>query len=113
MTSKTLSPYDLGKYYKHPQITWTAEECKKISNRIATDGLGTPYHFKGYIGNIVRIGQQRYNGGTVRNGKHYVGDDYGIPKVAKGFSIRYMISWGYVLVANSNKDMIARTEKLA
>lgn len=86
-------------YYVHQQEVWDRDKCLKASRRIATDGMGTPYPFPGYIGSHqTGYGKQRYNGGCVRDGKWYCGEEKPLPKVADGFKIITVVSWGFRIV---------------
>jgi hypothetical protein len=93
------------KTYNHPQETWSEEACKKKANRIAVDGMGTPYPFKGYIGSSASIpsayGLQRYNGGTSIDGVWYEATFRPLPKLAKGYKIINVPSWGWRIVKES------------
>jgi hypothetical protein len=86
-------------YYVHPQEVWDAKRCAKEANHTAKDGLGTPYPFKGYIGSSASVpaayGRTRYNGGCVRGGEWYNGEEKPLPKVADGYEIIVVPTWGW------------------
>jgi hypothetical protein len=91
------------KIYKHKRETWSSEKCRKLANTTQKDGMGTPYPFKGYIpgsgGSLpARFGRTIYNGGCVRNGEWYNGEEFPMPKLAKGFKIERVPSWGLRIV---------------
>ncbi len=81
--------------FQHPQPIWDAKKCEKEAKRTAKDGLGTPYPFKGYIGCHPQWGVVRYNGGCEREGKWYQGENKPLPKVAEGFEIINVSTWGW------------------
>jgi hypothetical protein len=88
--------------YQHKAEVWDKAKCLKLSKRLATDGMGTPYPFKGYIGSSAcrpsTFGTEIYNGGCIRNGIWYRGEHRTFPKLAKGFKIKLIPSWGWQIV---------------
>lgn len=94
-------------YYIHPVEVWDKKTCKAKANHVATDGLGTKYPFKGYIGSGTDVyfpyGKTTFNGGCVREGKWYQGEIRPLPQVASGFVIKRVPSWGYQLVEEKNE----------
>ena len=93
--------------YQHPQETWDVKKCEKLVKRIARDGMGTPYHFKGYVypGEIgfpywadIAV---RYNGGTVIDGEWWQGEEWQLPKLPEGFEIVIVPTWGYRIIKRS------------
>jgi hypothetical protein len=86
--------------YQHPQETWDEKKCEKKAKHVAQDGLGTPYPWPGYIGNT--FGEIRYNGGCCRpdyiTGDHYDGENFPLPKVAPGYKIIRVPTWGYRII---------------
>ena len=72
--------------FQNPPEVWDAAKCAKMAKRTARDGMGTPYPFKGYIGDS-HYGQHHYNGGCVRNGKWWQGENNPLPLIAKGYEI--------------------------
>jgi hypothetical protein len=92
-----------GCYYERSQEVWDAAKCAKAANRTATDSLGTPYPFKGYIESTtgypcISYGQHRYNGGCIRNDEWYEGEIIPLPKVSAGFEIIHVPTWGYRII---------------
>ena len=86
-------------YYIHPQETWTEKECAKRAKHIFIDGLGTAGGPRGLISNsdssYPSYGQKkRYNGGCIRNGKWYDGEEVPLPKIPDRFRIS---SWGIAI----------------
>jgi hypothetical protein len=79
-------------YYTEKQEDWDEAKCRKMSRRVARDGLGTKYPWPGYIGS--HYGRTRYNGGCVRDGQWYEGVEYLLPKVCEGFEIIQVPTWG-------------------
>jgi hypothetical protein len=54
-----------GQYHRPPAEQWDAAKCERMARRIAKDGMGTPYPFRGYIGSSATVGgygKTRYNG---------------------------------------------------
>lgn len=86
-------------YFEHPAEVWTKEQCAKAVKKIATDGLGTPYPFSGYIGDS-QYGEKRYNGGCIRNDEWYEGEIFPLPIVPEGYKIIRVPTWGYRIVTN-------------
>jgi hypothetical protein len=83
-------------YYQYRPEVWDAKTCAKKAKHLATDGLGTPYGFLGYIGS--HYGQHTYNGGTIINGEWYQGENKPLPEVAPGFQIVRKPTWGWQIV---------------
>jgi hypothetical protein len=88
--------------YKHKPEVWDATKCLKLSRHVATDGMGTPYPFKGYIGSSAsrptKYGTETYNGGCICDDKWYRGEFFPFPKLAKGFKIEHVSTWGWRIV---------------
>lgn len=80
--------------YQHPAEVWDAKKCQQMARYRATDGMGTPYPFLGYIGDSC-YGDIRYNGGCERGGKWWQGEKHPLPVVAEGFEIIHVPTWGY------------------
>lgn len=79
-------------------VVWDKAKCEKAAKYIAKDGIGTPYHFKGYLGSFATIGGYgitRYNGGTVINDKWYQGINRPLPIIHEDFEIVKRPSWGW------------------
>lgn len=83
--------------YRHPQETWDEAKCKKLAKRVATDGMGTKYPFKGYVGDMVFVAV-RYNGGCVREGQWYQGEEWPMPILPSGYKIVQLPNWGFRIV---------------
>lgn len=93
-------------YYIHKQEKWTAEKCLKMSRRVFRDGLGTPGGPLGLISNTGSAYPQygdkvRYNGGCVRDGQWYEGEEVPLPKIPKTFRFRHITSWGTIIEKKS------------
>jgi len=93
------------KFYTFPQETWSAAVCESKAKRVAKDGLGTSYPFKGYIGSSASCppayGKVRYNGGCIHGDEWFNGEIRPFPKLAKGFEIVSVLSWGWRIVKKS------------
>ena len=85
-------------YFVKERETWSEDYCKKLSNATKTDGLGTKYHFKGYVGDIIPEVIKHYNGGTVINDKWYQGIITPRPIIPKDYELVSVVSWGLRLV---------------
>lgn len=92
----------MGNIYQHKQETWDRAKCERMARHVAKDGMGTPYPFKGYIGSSasvpVAFGLQMYNGLVERGGGLYAGENFPFPKLARGFRIVHVVSWGWRIV---------------
>jgi len=90
------------KLFQYPQEVWDPATCEKKAKYLAHDGLGTPYPFKGYIGSSASrpsaYGAEIYNGGCIHGNEWYNGENRPLPKVAKGFKIVSVVSWGWRIV---------------
>lgn len=89
--------------YRHPRERWSKAKCQKLARRIAKDGLGTPYPWPGYlhpgeIGHYVFGLTVKYNGGIVKNGRWYAGEEWQLPLLPKGFEIVRVTNWGYRII---------------
>jgi len=86
--------------FQHPQETWDFAKCKKLANRIAKDGTGTKYPFKGHLhsGEIGHIGGIRYNGGTSIDGEWWQGEEDQMPILAEGFKIVRNPTWTWRII---------------
>ena len=85
--------YEAPLYQNAPEV-WDAQKCQRMANRRAKDGLGTPYPFKGYIG-TGRYGSTRYNGGCIRAGQWWQGENNPLPTVHPDYEIVAVPTWGY------------------
>ena len=82
--------------YRHKPEVWDKATCERASRYVAKDGLGTKYPWPGYIG--CHYGVTRYNGGCWRDDKWWKGEDRPLPKVAEGYVIIHVRTWGYRIV---------------
>ncbi len=82
--------------FRHEPEVWDAKKCLKISKRKCTDAYGTKDHLAGFLHDSY--GVKMYNGGCVRDGEWYEGENYPTPTVAKGFEIIYVRSWFFRLI---------------
>ncbi len=90
--------------YQNPQQTWNVKTCERYCKIVRTDACGTKYPFAGYLPRTV-LGchyahgmSVRYNGGCVREGKWWQGEEWQLPKIPSGFEIRYKPTWGYQII---------------
>lgn len=84
-------------YFHHPAEEWDAKRCAKEARHIQTDGLGTPYPFRGACP-YVKDNPVTYNGGCIREEEWYRGETFELPKLAKGFEWRYVPTWCWQIV---------------
>ena len=102
-----------GEYYTFPQEVWDEKKCKRESRKIWKDGMGTPIHFRGYLGSSASIGgygKTRFNGGCVRpddNGDWYEGQIRPLPKVTENYVIVVIPTWGWRLRHVDDTDTIS------
>ncbi len=82
--------------YAYPAETWDEKKCAKMAKRIAKDGLGTPYHFRGAVP-YLSTGEV-YNGGTVIDGEWYQGWTRPLPILAPGYSWVRVPTWCWRIV---------------
>jgi hypothetical protein len=83
--------YSLPLYQNEAEV-WDEKTCKSKANHVATDGLGTPYPFKGYIGS--HYGDHRFNGGCIRDNEWWQGEHKPLPKIHKNYEIIVVPTWG-------------------
>ena len=84
--------------YLYEQEEWAFHTCLKRSKKVAKDGMGTPYPFKGLVqpsgAPVVHYGHQVFNGGCTINRKWYKGWFRPLPLLHKNFHYVYRASWG-------------------
>lgn len=89
-------------YYEYPQETWSEKECAKRSRAGSRDYFGTkqrPGLIASSSSTCAQYGQtQRYNGGCLRDGKHWEGETRPLPIVPEGWKFEYVPTWGTYLV---------------
>lgn len=100
--SSNVYPKEALPVYEYERECWGPKTCKRVANRVARDGMGTKYPFKGYLGSSACIpatfGLTRYNGGVSIDGRWYQSVYRPLPKVADGYRIIVVSSWGWRLV---------------
>ena len=82
--------------YQHPQPSWDNKKCEKTAKTFITDGLGTRYHLPGFLRGSYGI--QYHNGGCIREGKWYAGENFPFPKIPYNFKIIYVPTWRFRLI---------------
>ena len=94
-------------YLNHREV-WDVAKCEKMAKRVARDGMGTPYPFKGAVPGPFPcdFGKTLYNGGCVRpmtgpNQKWYPGEIWPLPKLAPGFKWVRAVTWSWRIVKKS------------
>ena len=84
-------------YYRHPQETWDEKKCRRIARHHVKDGYGNPAPVPGLLSEY-RLGCFEYNGGCIREGRHYDGEIFPEPNLPKGFVITHEPCWGLRLI---------------
>lgn len=79
--------------FHKPIAIWDEKKCARLSNKVVKDGLGTPYPFRGFLGNC--FGQFYYNGGCIREGKWYQGELIHHPNIPANYEFFYEYTWGW------------------
>ena len=82
--------------YTHPQEKWSEAKCRKLVAQRSRDAYGTLDHLPGFL--RQRFGAKFYNGGCVREGKWYEGEDWPFPELPPGYKIIYEPYWFYRLI---------------
>lgn len=94
--------------YVYERECWGPNTCKKIANRVARDGHGAKYPFKGYLGSSAcmpaTFGLTRYNGGISIDGQWYQSIYRPLPKVADGYQIIVVPTWGWRLIHTETEN---------
>ncbi len=96
-------------FYMNKREVWDAAKCARMARRIAKDGLGTPYPFRGAYPRYPHgWGRIRYNGGCIRpdtgpKRKWYDGEVFPLPKLAKGWKWVHVPTWCPRIVPSSHK----------
>jgi len=92
------------KVFTYPREEWDVAKCKKMVNYTATDGMGTKYPFKGYIGSSASrpsaYGLEEYNGGVLIGNEHYNATYREFPSLPLGFKIVAVPSWGWRIITD-------------
>lgn len=116
MSDRNADAANYPDYYHFEVETWSVKKCEHLAKHVATDGLGTPYPFCGYIGSGYsippRFGPIRYNGGVVAGDEWYPGEYRPFPNLPEGFEIVYVSTWGWRLIdkrkENNNAELRPR-----
>ena len=91
--------YNLPLFENKPEV-WDAKRCAKAAKHRAADGMGTKQNRKGYIGCTTSpygYGIHRYNGGCIRNGEWYQGENNPLPIIDDAYEIFHVTTWGYYI----------------
>lgn len=92
-TRKPVEAYTQEGFYTYPQETWTAAQCEKACKHSAYGGpkgliASSSAPYAGY-GTCIR-----FNGGCVREGKWYAGEQRPLPIIPEGYYFERVSSWG-------------------
>lgn len=94
-------------YYVNPRETWDRKKCEIMSKAAPKNAFGdsppkglindysSPYNAPGL--------KHRYNGGCIREGKHYMGELTPLPEIHPDFEIVPLPSWGDRIQLKSSK----------
>ena len=87
-----------GKYYRYPQETWDEAKCKKMAGFAPADHWGNRPP-KGLINDYSSAYpapglRHRYNGGCVRDGDWWEGEEAPLPIIHPDYEIVPLSSWG-------------------
>jgi len=100
------------KTYKNEREIWDEDECKRMTRRLAKDGMGTPYPERGMVP-WVKCGVIRYNGGCTRQGEWYEAEEFFLPKLAEGFIWVYRPTWCWTIVETEKEMRRLEIERLS
>ena len=97
--------------YQHPPETWDEAKCKKLCKRQYVDGYGGKWPFKGYVSDYI-LGYPgiyfglviHYNGGCIRDGEWWQGEERHLPIVPPEYEIVHVPTWGYRIVKKGKAD---------
>lgn len=82
--------------YRHPSVTWTRQQCARLAKRVCSDAYGTKDPMPGLL--HMDFGLHAYNGGCIRDGKHYDAEYIPLPIVPEPYAIVHEPYWGYRIV---------------
>ncbi len=88
--------------YTHPQETWDAKKCKEMARQGGVDYFGTkqrPGLIASSASSYPQYGQTiRFNGGRIIGDELYQSEYRPLPKIAKGYKFKKILSWGTYIV---------------
>jgi len=87
--------------YQHAPEVWDEKTCAKKAKSVAKDGHGTQYPFKGKIGS--HYGEKRFNGGCIRNGEWWQGENYPFPQIPDTYEIVPVQYWDCYQIRKKKK----------
>jgi hypothetical protein len=92
----------MAKIYQHPQETWDEKKCQAVAKHRGRDGYGSLHPYKGLVSPVgscyIQYGRTiKYNGGCLRNGEWYDGEEMPLPKIPKGWEFYTIPTWGIYL----------------
>ncbi len=93
----------MGKVYRHSREIWDKKKCAKLVKRKTRDSYGTVDHLPGFL--KQHFGLNVYNGGCMREGKHYAeGEYFPFPMVPEAYEIIHVPTWWYRLVEKGESE---------
>lgn len=86
--------------FQNPPEVWDAKKCAKAAKHHHRDGLGTRMDCPGLIGHDsdpYGYGEHHYNGGCVRDGAWWQGENKPLPRIHEDFELYHVLSWGWFI----------------
>lgn len=90
-----------GQYWRPEPEVWDAAKCAKIAKQRRRDGYGTLHPYPGLVqatGSPYGYGKRRFNGGCVREGDWWEGEDIPYPVIPDEFVFVLRPTWGVYIV---------------
>ena len=96
-----------GKYWKPEPEVWDEKKCAKVAKKRGRDGYGTRHPYPGLVqasGAVGGYGKTKYNGGCVRDGDWWEGEDIPFPVIPKEYCYVYRSMWGTYLMRREDAE---------
>ena len=94
------------KLFRMYQPVWGEAECANRAAHVAKDAMGKPFPHPGSLKGPY--GAVPHSNGTIVGGEWYKGTYHPLPKLAEGYEIIYLPTWGYRLIKQEETDDHAR-----
>lgn len=86
-------------YYVHLMEAWDKKTCERKAKHREVNAFGCKHPVPGLIASFYSpyfvYGRHEYNGGCIRNGEWYRGDERPLPLVHPDYEIVEYASWGW------------------